>query len=142
MYNLRTAHFQRSMPTILVIDDDAQVRSVLRRGLEEAGYTVREAPTGREGVQAYRLAPTDLVILDILMPDQPGIETIMGLRRDHPSIKILAISGGGWTRNLSFMTVAEKLGARATLAKPFDIDALLEAVEKALGHQDPQPSST
>lgn len=83
------------MAQILVIADDAHVRLVLRQVLERAGYTVREAANGREGLQRYRTTPTELVMTDILMPEQEGLETIPALRRELPAVKILAISGGG-----------------------------------------------
>ena len=83
------------MALILIIDDDDQIRRVLRKTLERDGYDVADAPNGKEGIRLYRENPADLVITDIIMPEKEGIETIRELRRDFPEVKIIAISGGG-----------------------------------------------
>lgn len=83
------------MTRILVIDDEPQVRAMLRQMLEREGYEVVEAEEGEEGMRRYREQPVDLVITDILMPQKEGIETIRALRRTNPGVKIIAISGGG-----------------------------------------------
>ena len=118
------------MTTILIIDDDRHIRSILRHMLERAGYTVMEASNGHEGVQHVRGALPDLIITDIFMPEKEGLETIRELRRLCPESKILAISGGGRTGALDFLGVAEKLGAQRTLRKPFLRQELLEAVRE------------
>ncbi|MEE8493291.1 MAG: response regulator [Nitrospirales bacterium] len=118
------------MATILVIDDETQVRSLLRQALTGAGYEVIEAGNGREGLERYREAPADLVITDILMPDEDGLEATLELTRQFPNVKIIAITGGSGERN--FLDVAKLFGARRTLAKPFGLDRLLEAVQEEL----------
>src|SRR5690606_36148924 len=80
--------------SILIIDDDGSIRRVLRTSLERAGHTVEEAKNGAIGMALYREAPVDLVITDLFMPDQDGIETIQQLRDEFPDATILAISGG------------------------------------------------
>ena len=70
------------MPSILIVDDEDQVRQLIRHTLEQAGYHVKEACNGKEALQQYRLAPANLVIMDILMPDQDGLETTATLRRE------------------------------------------------------------
>ncbi len=82
------------MVRILLIDDDDDFRSMLRMALEQDGYVVEEARNGLEGSQRQRTEPVDLVITDILMPEQEGLETIQALRQEFPEIKIIAISGG------------------------------------------------
>ncbi|HLA61423.1 MAG TPA: response regulator, partial [Nitrospiraceae bacterium] len=82
------------MPSILVVDDEDQIRKLIRETLEQAGYHVTEAHDGKEALQQYRLTPADLVIMDILMPDQDGLETTITLRREFPNVKVIAITGG------------------------------------------------
>jgi CheY-like chemotaxis protein len=91
------------MLRILIIDDEDQFRSMLRRVLERASYEVVEAQDGNEGIQRCREAPMDLIITDILMPGKEGLETIMDLRREFSQVKIIAISGGGRTGDLNFL---------------------------------------
>ncbi|MEK7350245.1 MAG: response regulator, partial [Nitrospirota bacterium] len=78
------------MPSILVVDDDDQIRRLIRDTLEEAGYRVTEARNGREAIPQYRLDHADLVIMDILMPGQDGLVTIATLRQDFPDLKVIA----------------------------------------------------
>jgi DNA-binding response OmpR family regulator len=116
------------MAHILLIEDDELLRPLLARCLEAAGHAVTQAPTGRAGMRAFRAKFADLVITDIVMPDQEGIATIMGLHRDHPEVPVIAMSGGGANTAL-YLELAKKLGARFTLAKPFSPQDLLRAVE-------------
>ncbi len=116
------------MTRILVIDDEAPVRDMMRQTLERAGYEVIEAGDGRQGMARLRQQPADLVITDILMPEQEGIETIRMLRKEFPEIKILAISGGGKKGNMEVLPIARTFGAHRTLAKPFERKDLLDAV--------------
>ncbi len=121
------------MPSVLVVDDEDSIRQLIREALEHAGYEVREARDGKEGLRCYRLEPADLVIMDILMPDQDGLESIMTLRREFPAAKIIAITGGSdMIGILNFLDVAKMLGARRTLQKPFEMKALLDAAETEL----------
>ncbi len=121
------------MIRILVIDDDAIVRGVLKDLLRAEGYEVLEATNGKEGVRLYRESPTDLIITDLFMPEQEGIETIVELRRAYPAVKIVAISGGNKSMSgIDYLRMAEQLGARRTVTKPFDIDDLLRAVREVL----------
>jgi CheY-like chemotaxis protein len=120
------------MLRILIIDDEDQFRSMLRRVLERASYEVVEAQDGNEGIQRCREAPMDLIITDILMPGKEGLETIMDLRREFSQVKIIAISGGGRTGDLNFLELAKRLGAQGTLQKPFGQEELLDAVQEIL----------
>ena len=116
------------MVRILVIDDEVLVRDMLRQTLERAGYEVTDAGDGKQGIVQLREQPVDLVITDILMPEQEGIETIGILRKDFPQVKILAISGGGRKGTLEVLPAAQALGAHRTVAKPFERKELLDAV--------------
>ena len=119
-------------PRILLIDDEAPVLHTLQLLLEESGYAVTVARNGKDGVAAYRTERPDLVLTDIIMPDQEGIETIMQIRRDCPDARIIAMSGGGRIGNSDFLAIASALGANATIAKPFEVDDLLILVERTL----------
>ena len=115
---------------ILLIDDDDQFRHGLCQLLEVEGYEVIGARDGREGMRCYRRAPADVVITDLLMPVQEGVETIRALRHEFPHVKIIAISGGGQGGKLDFLNVAQRLGAQRTLRKPFSRDDLVLAIQE------------
>jgi YesN/AraC family two-component response regulator len=120
------------MGLILIIDDDDQIRRVLRKTLERDGYDVADAPNGKEGIRLYRENPADLVITDIIMPEKEGIETIKELKRDFPEVKIIAISGGGRIGPESYLKMAKGLGAQRTLTKPLGRDELLKTVRELI----------
>lgn len=126
------------MASILVIDDQEQVRTFLRFTLERNGHRVFEAKDGREGLDTYRTNPTDLVIMDIIMPDTDGLEATYVLTRDFPGAKIIAITGQQGNRN--FLDVAKLFGAHQTLEKPFTVDQLLEAVTEVAKDSAPSPN--
>ena len=96
-------------PSILVIEDEEPVRDLLRSCLEDAGYIVSEAPNARKGLQAFRKAPTDLVITDIYMPERDGLKVIECLRRSRPTVKILVILGASGT--MGYFKVARAAGS-------------------------------
>jgi len=127
------------MTRILLIDDDALGRDMLRQMLERAGYDVVEAASGREGLQQYQATAIDLIITDILMPDQDGLEIILELRRLAPEAKIIAITGGGQSGLLDLLPVAAKLGAQWTLRKPLQRLELLEAIRQLVPQHDGTP---
>ena len=120
------------MKNILVIEDDDQIRALLRQILEREGYRVSEAPNGEKGIKLYRQQPADLVITDLIMPEKEGIETIIELKRVYPEVKILAISGGGKVNPEIYLDMAEKLGATYAIKKPFGRGEILEAVQNLL----------
>lgn len=121
-----------SAANILVIDDDPQIRTMLRFMLENVGYEVRDAADGKAGMSLFREKPADLVITDIIMPEKEGIETILELRRDFPSAKIIAMSGGGRLGPEQYLESAKNLGAQRILTKPFSKENVLEAVRNLL----------
>jgi CheY-like chemotaxis protein len=123
------------MYSVLIIEDDNFVQGMLKQTFERAGYEVATAGNGIEGLQLYdsklqRLAPFDVVVTDLIMPEMEGIETIAKLRQRNPGVKVIAISGGGRNRPEDYLNLAEKLGASVTFAKPVDRPALLQAVSK------------
>ena len=115
---------------ILVIEDDNFVQNMLKQTFERAGYDVATAANGRIGIKLYRDNPFDVVVTDLIMPDMEGIETITNLRKSHPEVKIIAISGGGRNRPDDYLHLAEKLGAARTFSKPVDRQELLDAVQQ------------
>jgi CheY-like chemotaxis protein len=111
------------MARILIIDDEELFRLALRQLLESWGHEVLEARDGREGLACYREALPDLVIMDIIMPDLEGLETIQALRREFPTCDILAVTGSKFA-DMDLLYLATKMGARQTLPKPLDWQSL------------------
>jgi CheY-like chemotaxis protein len=120
------------MPRVLIIDDDLEIRTLIRQILVGAGYDTDLAADGAEGLAVQRKRPADLIITDLIMPGQEGLETIMEFRRLFPQLKIVAMSGGGHGGVLDFLPMARQLGAAHTLAKPFNREQLLATVRGAL----------
>ncbi|MGD8963042.1 MAG: response regulator [Desulfobacterales bacterium] len=120
------------MARILIIDDESQIRSMLRLMLERVGYEVIEAADGMEGISQYRDNPADLIITDLIMPNKDGIGMIIELKKEFPKVKIIAMSGGGVNRPEGYLDGAKKLGATRTLTKPIDRDEMLSAVRETL----------
>jgi len=116
------------MLDIVVADDDGPVLEGLKCRLENAGHHVRTAENGADVmIQVERRLP-QLVITDIIMPEQEGIETIIRLRSRYPALKILAISGSDRTGCGGYRGAAADLGADGVLAKPFTTRQLLDAI--------------
>jgi DNA-binding response OmpR family regulator len=123
---------EERMARILIIDDNAQLREMLNLMLTQAGHEVTEAGSGTMGLNLFRATPADLVVVDILMPEKGGLETIVELKRDFPNAKIIGISGGFQKKTDETHTLAELLGVERTLSKPFATDELLKAVREIL----------
>lgn len=114
---------------VLVIEDDPDVRSLLQQMLETLGHESTPAGDGIEGLKVFRAGAFDVVVTDILMPEQEGLETIGELRRIDPRVRIIAISGGGRIQGPDEVLLqASNLGAQATLGKPFRLDDLKRAL--------------
>ena len=118
------------MAKILVIDDDPRIRRLIGRILSGEGHDVAAAENGNDGLRRFRADQPALVISDLLMPEKEGIETICEIRREAPSIPILAISGGS---HGLFLDIATALGASRALSKPFRSAELIEVVNQLLG---------
>lgn len=137
------------MAHILVIEDDRQVREVLRQMLERGGYSVDTAENGLLGLDQFAKRRADVVVTDILMPEKDGLEIIEELTRDNVDLPIIAISGGGPGEKAQFaLGVAQLCGARHILAKPFSRREILALVKEVLDSSNegdgakltPQPS--
>lgn len=116
------------MARVLIVDDELTVRYALRSALENAGHAVTEACDGAQALSVLSIKPIDVVVIDIIMPKKEGMETIVEIRQDYPSAKVIAISGGGRNRNFDFLEMAQVFGVHGVLKKPFTDDQLLEAV--------------
>lgn len=119
---------EKVIERILIVDDDAQFRLVLRRILELEGYEVREAGDGREAIERFSEMHADLVITDIVMPVKEGVETILEIKEADPQVDFIAVSGGGWQAFEIDFEMARMLGAR-TLKKPFQRKEILAMIE-------------
>lgn len=116
------------MANIIVIEDEDAIRRLVVRILGRSGHEVREASNGRDGVALHRGLRADLVITDVFMPEQDGIETIQQIREFAPETPILAMSGGGSRGNTDSLEDAELFGADAVMMKPFSPEQLDQAV--------------
>jgi DNA-binding response OmpR family regulator len=119
------------MARILLIDDDDLLRGVLAKALGLRGHAISEAADGKQGVELARVTDVDLVITDLVMPVQEGLETIVTLRREQPTLPIIAMSGGA-TNSKLYLDIAGKIGARRILPKPFTPKRLLELIDEIL----------
>jgi two-component system, chemotaxis family, chemotaxis protein CheY len=130
------------MASILIVDDEPEVGEVIRRVLERAGFEVTVATNAAAGLETVTDQTPDVVVTDVIMPKVHGIELIRTLRRLHPRIRVIAISGGGSFGPLAykpdaisthaFLAAAQDAGAAEMLTKPFDMDELLAAVRRQL----------
>jgi CheY-like chemotaxis protein len=121
------------MKRILVIDDDVQMRQMLKQTLERVGYEVVDAPDGEKGIEIYKEEPADLIITDLIMPQKDGMETIIELKRDFPDVKIIAISGGSRAMDPNdYLHYSIQLGVLHTFTKPFDCEEMLDAIHVEL----------
>jgi CheY-like chemotaxis protein len=118
------------MADILLIEDDAMMRTYASAILKLAGHRVHEAEDGEKGLARLKLGAVDLVITDLLMPRQKGLETIQAIRTNFPAMKILAVSGSPDAE--IFRQAIALLGARRTLPKPFTSRQLTDRVDELL----------
>lgn len=114
---------------VLIIDDDPLVRHTLLRMLRLGGHEGAEAENGERGLELFRRWTPDLVVTDIIMPEQEGLGTITLIKRERPEIKVIAISGGGRVGNVDLLEAAIALGAAAVIHKPFEAEQLLEQID-------------
>lgn len=129
------------MPTILLIDDEASIIEVMGNSLVKAGYEVLSAENGEKGLQLLEKEAVDAVVTDIIMPEKEGLETIIEIRRKQPELPIIAISGGGRTRQLHFLEISRDFGANDVLQKPFKPSQLIASLNSLLTTQRDLPSA-
>lgn len=120
----------------LVIDDDALVRESIQLMLNEIDSKIDMAQDGQQGVDLFKKnnGDYDIVITDIIMPEKEGFETISEIKEINNKVKIIAISGGSRNGIGAYLPIAENLGAKAILYKPFNSDELFHTINKICGH--------
>ena len=123
------------MARVLVIDDEEGIRTIVTKVLASAGHEVTEARDGAAAWAMLERQAVDLVVTDLYMPEMDGIELSQRLRQLPARPAVVAMSGGGFGRQVDVLEVAAHLGAAATLPKPFTREALLGAVARALSRQ-------
>lgn len=132
------------MTRVIIIDDEEDIRIVLKEIFTRAGFDAAVASDGTEGLNLIRETGADLVITDIIMPGIDGVETAYDIRMEFPNTKIIVMSGGGNIGALdyepsaiattSYLASAEAVGADMTITKPFDRDELVKAAKDLTGH--------
>ena len=105
------------MPGILIVEDEKELREMLKLSFVKRKFTVLEAENGKDAIVHFKPSVTDLVITDLIMPEEDGLKVIMRLKELKPSIKIIAISGGGKVGPASYLNLAKALGADAIFFK-------------------------
>ena len=130
------------MAKIIVIDDEEDIRNVLKEVLCRAGHDVEVAANGDDGIQLLRDHGADLVVTDVIMPGKDGVDTAYEIRMEFPNTRIIVISGGGKVTPIdyepeaisttAYLASATAAGADMTLTKPFDRDEILDAVSELL----------
>lgn len=125
------------MKTILIIDDEPAILEVLSSLLEEEGYNTMTASNGREGLACLKAAPVELVLCDVMMPVMDGREVCRAMQKDahYRSVPIILMSAAG-------ITVSEECRYAALLAKPFELDDLLELVDHLIEHPETSPTES
>jgi DNA-binding response OmpR family regulator len=122
------------MKHFLVIDDDALVRESIQLMLNDSDYKVDLAEDGVQGIKLFKQNKYDVVITDIIMPNKEGFETISELKKINDNVKIIAISGGSRNGIGAYLPIAENLGAKAILYKPFDESELIQTINAVYSH--------
>lgn len=121
---------------ILLIDDDDVIRLTMQSALKKRGFQVITAENGNIGLELFKKENPQIVITDMLMPNKEGLETISEIRSLKTKVKIIAMSGGGSTQNMTFLKLAEKVGADQLLSKPVKPEQLIMAIENLLDNQE------
>jgi CheY-like chemotaxis protein len=130
------------MAKILVIDDDSLVVATIRSVLKRTSHEVATASSGRDAIALLQTVDFDLALCDMIMPDMEGLETITHVKRLKPNIPVIAMSGGGRTKNMDFLRLAETMGAVDSLRKPFSGEEILKVIGKHLPPPDPATTAT
>lgn len=120
------------MASVLLIDDDPQIRDLWAEVLTEGDIVVRQASTGVEGLRLASSQPFDVIVTDLIMPEKDGIETLIELKSARPDAKVVVVSGSGSALDGALMAVARELGASDVLPKPVDIDLFYSVVTELI----------
>ncbi len=122
-----------NMRKILIIDDEPEIRELLKEVFERKGYEAAVASGGKEGIKLYNESPADVVIMDIMMPDKDGFETMRDIKSDFPDANIIAISGGSAINAEKYKELLEHYGVKYTFQKPVGYKKLIAAIEDLCG---------
>lgn len=122
-----------TVASVLVVDNDVSALASVRAILSTAGYGVNEARGGHQALARVSANPPDLLVTEILMPDGDGIELIATVKRTHPKIRIIAVTGRPFIGQLDLLHLASALGADAVLDKPVEPDKLLVSAARLVG---------
>jgi len=125
------------MPGILLVEDEKDLREMLKASLIRRKYTVIEAENGKDAISHFKPLITDMLITDLIMPDEDGLKVIIKLKKLKPTLKIIAISGGGKAGPGSYLNLAKALGADAIFSKPFSVHDLISKIEELLLNEQP-----
>jgi DNA-binding response OmpR family regulator len=120
------------MPGILLVEDDNELREMLKVSLVRHKFTVIDSSNGRDAIVHFKPSIVDLIVTDLIMPEEDGLKVIMKIRELKPSVKIIAISGGGKAGPGSYLNLAKVLGADAVFSKPFSINDLIAKIYELL----------
>jgi CheY-like chemotaxis protein len=123
------------MADILVVDDEKLLRVFVSEILQRYGHNVRQSENGADAMDSVNKEKPDIIITDIFMPEKSGLEVIMEIRKNHPEIKIIAMSGDSISRcggHMECLGLAQSMGSCIILEKPFAKDQLVDAVNKLL----------
>ncbi len=120
-----------------MVEDDKELREMISMSLMRRKITVMEAANGKEAIMHFKPSITDLVVTDLIMPEEDGLKVIMKLREVKPSLKVIAISGGGKAGPGSYLNLAKALGADAIYSKPFSVNELIDRIENMLNAGNP-----
>ena len=119
--------------SILVVDDEPDIRLLVQQWLEAAGHAVSTVANGSLASVAMQQGRFDLVITDVLMPDGDGVDLITEIGKTHPTVRVVAISGGGrYTAGSDYLELAKAIGAHAAVLKPFTFGQLQQGIDAAL----------
>jgi DNA-binding response OmpR family regulator len=124
------------MNGVLIVEDDEELREMMKLSLIRKRFAVFEADNGKEAIVHFKPVLTDLVVTDLIMPEEDGLKVIIKLREIKPSVKIIAISGGGKAGPGSYLNLAKALGADAVFPKPFSITDLIYKIEELLNIEE------
>ena len=126
---------------IVIVDDDPTIRLIASEMLRHEDHAVVQASDGDEALEVVSILPVDLVVLDMLMPNRDGLETITQLKAAHPEVRILAISSGGQMGSSLLLRTALAFGADEALPKPLHADTFTGAVARILASRVPAGSA-
>lgn len=120
------------MTTILLVEDDAACATMLRTALTTFGHQVVLAPDGKQALRLYDPQAINVVVADLMMPEMDGMELILKLQERDPAVRVIAMTGGGRGKPEAYLRMAERLGAVKSIAKPFPLEDLRQAVAECL----------